>query len=343
MIKEWNLLRTIACLCIVFLHSTTRIGYIVGNPQNTVYNFGRVLLCYATPTFIVLSIIILANRYPNSLPTNFWLKRIKWLVLPYLSFGIIDALVGKHIDPSSVLTQRIIVNIFRGSFEGWFILVILQFYIIHHIVTRFKLSMKWLFPLSLVIMIVYLKKGLMFFVGYEDLFKLPFLAWFGYFTIAFIIGKHYGVIAEKLVKYRWLTLCLPVISVGIIYLSYKTGNTIIHSRRLDLYPLVLSVTAVVLAWGQVIPNTKFIDLISRYSFGIYLLHWQLQRLLDSYVVNFFTHFRTQALALFILSLLGSILIIRVLTFVPFGSFIVGNVRKKKTTSFRTEHGKATAA
>ena len=80
-VKEWNLLRVVACLSIVLLHCTTQIGKNVGYPDIENYHFYRMLLCYATPTFIVLSEIILANRYPSILPQNFWMKRIKYIFI----------------------------------------------------------------------------------------------------------------------------------------------------------------------------------------------------------------------------------------------------------------------
>ncbi|WP_375803831.1 acyltransferase family protein, partial [Staphylococcus aureus] len=76
MIKEWDLLRAIACLSIVTLHTTTWMTF--HNEfyaEHTTLHFIRILLCFATPTFIVLSIIILAHKYPNQLPSNFWSKR----------------------------------------------------------------------------------------------------------------------------------------------------------------------------------------------------------------------------------------------------------------------------
>lgn len=81
MVREWNLLRTIACLSVVFLHSSTQIGRSFGYPSIENMYFLRVLLTYATPTFIVLSEIILANRYKDKIPPNFFTKRIKLITI----------------------------------------------------------------------------------------------------------------------------------------------------------------------------------------------------------------------------------------------------------------------
>ncbi|MEK5066202.1 acyltransferase family protein [Cytobacillus sp. FSL R5-0596] len=332
MIKEWNLLRVVACLSIVFLHSTTQTARVVGYPQIEHYQLFRVFLTYATPTFIVLSVIILANRYPDGLPKGFWGGRIKWILGPFLFFAVIDALVAKHFNPNVMVDLKIFDNIFTGKFVGWFIIVIFQFYLLHYIVTKFKISLVWLFPVSMGVMFWYstvINNPPEFMDGYSHMLKLPFLAWFGYFTAAFIIGKHYKVIAEKLYKYRWLTLVYLAVSLYTVYLSYESGITIVNSRRLDLFPLVLSVSAVVLAWGQVIPKFKIVTLISNYSFGIYLLHWQIQRFTAPYIANYFEHTSTRVLALFAVTVLLSLAIIKLLSMIPMGQFVIGKVRKKK--------------
>jgi len=332
MIKEWNILRAIACLCIVFLHSSTQTSRILGHPQMDIYHFGRILLCFATPTFIVLSIIILANRYTDRLPNNFWATRIKFIYVPFIVFGVIDALVGKYLNPRITLDLKILDNVLTGKFVGWFILVIFQFYILHYLVTRFKISMKWLFPLSVIVMGIYLyciNNGIITTDGYDYVLKLPFIAWFGYFTMGFITGKHYAIIAEKLLKYRWFTLFIAAIAIGIVYLSYRNGIRAVDSRRLDLFPLVIAFSSVILAWGQLITRFKLLNLISNYSFGIYLLHWQYQRLISPYIAEYITSYIPCLLTIFFVSLLASMLTIKILSYIPFGSFIVGKVRKKK--------------
>ncbi|WP_163144084.1 acyltransferase family protein [Bacillus sp. 22-7] len=333
MIKEWNLLRVVACLSIVLLHSTTQTARVVGYPQIEHYNLYRVFLTYATPAFIVLSVIILANRYANGLPEGFWSGRIKWILAPFLFFAVIDALVSNYLNPNVMVDLKIFDNIFTGNFVGWFIIVIFQFYLLHYIITKFKISLIWLFPVSIGVMIWYstiIKNPPEFMDGYTHMLKLPFLAWFGYFTAAFIIGKHYKIIAEKLYKHRWLTLVYLAISLYIVYLSYESGIIVVNSRRLDLFPLVLSVCAVVLAWGQVIPKFNIITVISNYSFGIYLLHWQIQRFAAPYLANYFQHTSTRVLALFAVSLLLSLAIIKLFSMVSIGEFIIGKVKKTKS-------------
>jgi probable poly-beta-1,6-N-acetyl-D-glucosamine export protein len=331
MIKEWNLLRVIACLTIVFLHSTSQIGLATGFPKTEYYQLLRVILCYATPTFVVLSEIILANRYPNKLPDKFWTKRLKWIFAPYISFAIIDALVSYKISPNFDLGEKVIKNIFLGEFEGYFVLIIFQFYVLHYFVTKYRISTNWLIPVSILAMTFHFKilEGNIPFVK-ENIafFKIPFTAWFGYFTIAYAIGRNYKKASALFLKYKWLSLVGVVVSLFSIFVLFKAGYTSVGSRRIDLVPLTITISVAVIAWGQLIKNFKIINLISNYSFGIYLLHWQIQRYFGSNIAQYFETTYTRVLALFIFSLIVSMFIIKIISMLPFGSYIVGNVNRK---------------
>ncbi|WP_180349972.1 acyltransferase family protein [Bacillus sp. D386] len=330
MIKEWNLLRVIACLSIVLLHCTTQIGRSIGYPEITNYHFYRMLLCYATPTFIVLSEIILANRYPSKLPQNFWMKRLKFIFIPYLAFALIDAFVTFYLNPNTDLSEKIINNAVFGRYEGYFILIIFQFYILHYIVTKFKLSMVWMIPLSIYLMSFYLdmiRLNPELSAQYGMTIHIPFLAWFAYFTIAYAVGKNYKIVSEMLMKYRWMTVLLFIISLAVMYISYESGNTSVSSKRFDLLLFVIITSAMILAWGQKLPNYRIINIISNYSFGIYLIHWQVQRLVAPYIAGFFDHTSTRVLALFFVSLLISMSLIKLISLLPFGSYIIGQLKK----------------
>ncbi|VEF49124.1 putative membrane component involved in biofilm formation [Bacillus freudenreichii] len=346
MIKEWNLLRALACLCILFLHSTTQMSKVIDHPEVELYHYVRILLCMATPAFIVLSIVILANRYPNRLPDNFWVKRVNYILIPFLFFAVIDALVTKYFNSNIMIDEKITENILTGNFVGWFILVIFQFYVLHYLVTKWKLSMKWMLPLSLILMFSYLfmmNEGLIKLDSYSHVLRLPFLAWFGYFTVAYVIGKYYNSLSKTLLKYRWLTLMFLALSATIVYFSYDSGLiTGTHSRRMDLFPLVISFCLAVFAWGQKMPGSKVVNLISNYSFGIYLLHWQFQRLLAPHVAGMFSNYLASLILLFVVSLAASIVTIKLISYLPFGSFIVGKVRKGKKEPVRAELVEKTA-
>ncbi|CAM5618308.1 Acyltransferase 3 domain-containing protein OS=Lysinibacillus sphaericus OX=1421 GN=LS41612_19805 PE=3 SV=1 [Lysinibacillus sphaericus] len=87
-----------ACLSILLLHTSSWVILEVGvEPEQQVYLFLRIALCYATPTFIVLSIIILSNRYRERLPIYFWSNVLQYILVPFLVWAFVDALLVESI------------------------------------------------------------------------------------------------------------------------------------------------------------------------------------------------------------------------------------------------------
>ncbi len=340
MIKEWNLLRTLACLSIVLLHSTTQIGRAIGYNFLENYHLIRIILASATPTFIVLSEIILANKYKYSIPQKFFSKRFKLIILPFISFAIIDALVVNYLASNGIDIYQKILNNLLGHYVGYFILIIFQFYILHYIILKYNISVKKILPVSILIMVAHLlliNTNLDIVNDYKSYLKLPFTAWFGYFTVAFLIGNNYEIVAKFLKTYRWIFTIIAIFTIYFIYLSFQSGNTQIDSRRIDIFPLTIAISLMVIAWGQIIPNFKIVNIISNYSLGIYLVHWQVQRFITPYVVNYTNSPHLSVFFLFILSVLLSITIIKAISLLPIGKYIVGNTKRSyKKKNSRTE-------
>lgn len=321
---EFDLLRAIACMSIVLLHSAARNATVVGSVNDSIYI--RILLCGATPTFIMISIIILAMNYKESIPKGFWKKRILYIFLPYIFCAIIDAFIRVDINPRIVLSEEIKHNLFEASHVGWFIIVIMQLYLIFYLIKKFNFDMK-------------LGSLMMFFIqfGYTTFIKLPlpfmkehstflkslFPAWVGYFAIAYFIGTYYKQIIEYLSKKKMFTLVLFIISLLIIYVDFKKGDVVASSRRIDLIPLVVSVTLLVIAWRSILPKLFIIKYISGCSFGIYLMHWHVQRYLAPYTAQVSDNTYIQIAVLFLTSLVASIIIVKLITSVKLGHFILG--------------------
>ncbi|RDW15362.1 acyltransferase [Oceanobacillus chungangensis] len=334
MIHEWNVLRVAACLSIVLLHSTTEIILINGNIDNDLFQLFRVLLAYATPTFVLLSIIIIANRYKDKTPANFLKSRFKFILLPFVFFAFIYALNGELNYPNYNLTGKLLKNIFIGDFTGWFVLAIFQLYLIFWLIKKTNVSTIWLIPSMFFVGLLFLTFVNNVHIANPDLkavFRIIFPTWLAYFAVAYLIGKYYNIVIDYLIKYRYITILLVLVSIGIIAINFSSGNTSGGSRRLDLLPFVISMTLMILAFGKIMPRVRLIDFISNYAFGIYLLHRLVQFYIAPYTAKF-SSLTGQIGSLFIISLLICILIIRLVSYLPFSAFMIGKIRGRATTN-----------
>jgi len=236
-----------------------------------------------------------------------------------------------------------IYNLF-GNYHGWFILVILQFYLLHQIFIKFfsKYHPTKVLIGSFVINVVYLSifnfytpttDNVLIQYVWDRGYWLLFLGWIFYFSIAYYLGKDYEYIINSLKKYKlWIYLFIPISISLVIIFNELSLNVQAGSKRLDMILLTFSFIALILLLtrkAQALPT--FIELISRYSFGIYLLHW------------FFLLFKTRIFNIlgldfghlnivlyFIIGLFGSIVSVYVINKFNFGKYIVGNVKQSST-------------
>ena len=333
MVREWDWLRVIACLSIVSLHTSTWI--VLRRPfygDSELLHFIRILLCYATPTFILLSIVIMANRYPNALPKYFWKKRVSFLILPFIAWSIVSAMIVEHLFQNDLLRETIVRNIFLGEYVGWFVLVIVQMYILYALILHFKWKEEVWLTLAILLFFIHHAVTQLPVLWIEEniaLFRLSITGWLGYFAIAYLIGKHYERVAATLYRYRYWTFLALGLSVLYVYLHYVLGETEIHSRRLDLIPLVFSATAVILAWTQRLPHFTLIQVLSRYSFIIYLMHWEVLRMTSGIFIRQDWTLKLTWPLIVIWTVSFCIVVAKLISLLPFGEYVVGKVTRRQ--------------
>ncbi|KPN96409.1 biofilm PIA synthesis protein icaC [Lysinibacillus sp. ZYM-1] len=330
MVYEWNALRAIACLSIVLLHATTNIEIINGFIDQPYYQFFRLLLCFATPTFILLSILILANRYQHQLPSQFLWHRFQFIFIPFVAAGIIYA-ANAAFHYNENFWDALYRHIVLGDFSGWFVMTIFQLYILFFIVKKYKISIIWFIPILFLLGIVYMtlaNLNLDYFIQNDHFMRLLFVGWLPYFVFAYLIGSHYERFAYYFVKYKFFTVLSAILATTILYINYYLGAQQITSRRIDMILFVLAIAICILAFAQILPKLSFIHIISRYSFGIFLIHWLIQEYLAPYSALLPTT-SLQVTSLFFASLLVCMLLIKIISFVPFSAYLIGKSHQKK--------------
>jgi len=329
MVYEWNAVRVMACLSIVLLHATTNIEIMNGYIEQPYYQFFRLLLCFATPTFILLSILILAKRYQHQLPPHFLWRRFQFIVIPFVAAGILYAAnAAFHYDESfwNALYRHIVL----GDFSGWFVMTIFQLYILFFLVKKFQLSSIWFTPIMFLLGIFYTTLAnvkIDYFIQNEHFMRLLFVGWLPYFALAYMMGSHYEKIAHYLVRYKFFTVLAVLLAMAILYTNYYLGAQQITSRRIDMMLFVLAMTFCILTFAQILPKLPFIPILSRYSFGIFLIHWLIQEYIAPYSALLPTPF-LQVTSLFLSSLLVCMLLIKIISFIPFSAYLIGKSHQK---------------
>lgn len=341
-INEIFLLRSIACLSLVLNHAIERSFH---NPSDLM-NAINTLLTFGTPCFIFISEFILSKSYPNKLPSNFWNKRVKYILVPYFMFGIFYA-IAKGFEQSISSGEPIMLaighlvwrNIFLAEYHGYFIIIIFQFYLLHFYFSKYlqKWSPKWVIGCSLLINVVYLA----FFNFVEPIptalgeyiwrwfYWIPFFGWVFYFTVAYYSGRYYTIFIEKLNKYSKWVLVSPIIIASVSIIFYLNGfYPIVSSKKVDMLFFTMSMLLFIYFVSTKIKKVpKIIVTISQYSFGIYLFHPFFMAVMSILIEGPLSdmHWAFKLIVNFVGSTTLSILVMYLLNKIPYGYYLIGKV------------------
>ncbi|MGG3468173.1 acyltransferase family protein [Neobacillus pocheonensis] len=342
LINEIFLMRSISCLSILLLHSLARA---YGDENHTV-NMLRVLLTFGTPTFIFISEFILSRSYPQDLPSNFWSKRLKYIMIPYILFGTFYALL-KAFEQSISSGNNLLSSfgdflwrhLLLGDYHGYFILVIFQFYLLHYFFHKYlkKWKPSLVMGIALLINLAYL--GFFNFVKpyptvigvyiWEKFYWIPFFGWLFYFTLAYYCGRNFSLFINFLSKNAKWIISSPLL-IGTICLLLFDSQIIssISSKRVDMVFFTTSMILLIYYIATKIPKVpKIFVWISQYSFGIYLIHPVFLALMYAAFTRFSLEIHPFVLTVFYF--IGSVLLSIASTFVlnkiPYGIYFAGKI------------------
>lgn len=348
LIVEVDSIRAIACLCVVLVHCIMYVLDFSGGynlPQDSsALDQGLAtfvgLLAFGTPTFVFLSEFIMSRSYPDRMPNQFFKRRVIPLLAPFVFTSFFYALLSYH-DSISILMREFSLNLI-GDYRGpaaWFIVVILQFYLLHYLFNKFlsKVPATLLLGLSFAINILYL--GLFnlveapndnLFIRYlwEGWYWIPCFGWIFYFCLARSIGRNYNHFIQMLKKYKYLVLLAPIAAIAVVSYINSFNSFPYGSKRMDM---VFFTTAMILVLFLVTSSLKkqppLLIFISRYSFGIYLLHIFFLQVMSK-VMNILGlnlgYFK--AVIMFPTAVIGSIIVIHLVNEFKFGKYFVGSIR-----------------
>lgn len=281
--NELFFIRGVACLCVVFIHgiSFTLLLYDQTPAQSEVFRSLQLVLMFATPLFVCLSELLLAHAYPDRIPAGFWKKRVRFVLIPYLTVGLIYTLLYYN-TAWNEFGQRALEILVFGHWNGYFVLIIFQFYFLHQVLTRylknlpmlpvlavsFGLNFAWLVGVTAAGKFGWVDRALL------SLHKLPFPGWLFYFTIAYYIGRNLKEFRQWVAKkQRWIRFSFFASMIGVLLLKQTEVIRTVSSKRVDMLfytPAALLFLFSLAGSMQRVPS--LLVAVSRHSYGIYLWH-----------------------------------------------------------------------
>lgn len=357
-VKEIFLMRAFACSSVVLLHSIAIIQSTFDLSTTTSYIFKslQLLLLYSTPMFIFISEFVLSYSYGSTLPKGFFLKRIKYVLVPYIFFGVFYGFVWAYsftITDIPTILKQIALYVFRGDYHGYFVLIIFQFYILHKFLgpKLDKLPIKTTLIISFIFNVLYLTFfNYTVWISYPSIpfakylwsrgYFMVFPGWIFYFLLGYYSGRNMSVFSLKAIKLKWLLGPLSLFLGSIILLQYNYDLLrIISTKRPDIVAYTLIIILLSFYISSLFKSVPgLINMINRSSYGIYLIHPFIQQLLQNFIIKSkFEHPFLIFIGVFIISLYVPALIVIWINKLPHGYYFVGKLgpkpRKEKNTSF----------
>ncbi len=309
-IQELDFLRTVAIIMVVLVHGITRAievhqynGGLTTGMESVLLTL-RLFATFGTPIFVFLSEFLLSHSYNEKLPQGFFKKRMKYIFLPYVSMGILYAFVMTYEAGGMASTgvmevfKNLGINLVTGFYRhGYFILLIFQFYLLHYFFHKKLKTMdvKILLGGSLIINVAYLlfSHGIQFLgIPYVNEVVQVFTwgaapAWIFYFAAGYVLGQQKEAFHQFLKRIEKRILPLVIISGGFLALMFFSGVlTENSSKRFDM--IFFTSAMFLLLYRYALKNTyskRITGFISRYSFGIYLLHMFYLFLMTEYLIH----------------------------------------------------------
>lgn len=333
-VKELLLIRAIACLSVVLMHS---IGMVVRYnstlPAAAVAWLQSImaLLLFSTPSFAFMSAFLLGYaKRPESELQTLW-KRVKYLLFPFLFGAFFYALWQKYMWGLPA-RARLVYNLY-GGYHGYFVLIVLQFYLLNGLFGPFfrRLSPIVVLPIAWVINFTYLLALNLRLVTLPDLgfnWYHLFPAWLFYLALGYYLGLHRDAFLAMLKAAKSSGLVQLGAGLGLLlYLTLSQTLPDLTSQRFDVLIYATGIILLCFSWaGHIRHVPRLLVTVSRYSFGIYLLHWFFIELIWRFSWRFGqVHYLLYTLFLWVASILGSMSVTYLLNLLKIGPFLLGKL------------------
>nr|WP_269430927.1 acyltransferase family protein [Staphylococcus carnosus] len=152
--------RAFICMLIILTHVFTELlRNIEGNDisQLKLIYYVQNIFIFGTPSFIILAQLLVTLNY-KELSIHYLWSRFKYIFIPYLTIGLFYCYT-ESLKLNSPFSHQFYENIILGRWYGYFIIVIMQFFILSYLIYKISYKLfnsKLILLLSLIIQVVFL-------------------------------------------------------------------------------------------------------------------------------------------------------------------------------------------
>jgi hypothetical protein len=248
----------------------------------------RGVIQFAIPTFLFVSgvfITIATDRTQRTISWKVILSRVKYLLVPYIVWFLINALLF-ILEGNSYTLIRYLELFVTGGIRGpyYYVPLLIQLFLLSPFLAVHARS-NWKALLTITALIQLLTQILLYLELFNiDLHFLPFdivPIWFFptrifWFTLGIVVGFHLQSIKALLSRYKWQLIILTIIFFVLNTLEREfifISNITIPAETTIGSLYAVSFIFMILALSSIkLPYTKQINDIGSKSFGLYLIH-----------------------------------------------------------------------
>jgi probable poly-beta-1,6-N-acetyl-D-glucosamine export protein len=351
--SEMNYLRGLAILFVISNHISDYFSEMTNiNLLAILYMALSALAQAAVPAFVFISGFLLYNNNNIKLETGtFYIKRFRYILPPYIIFSALYIIFDSKINdvPLNLNPLDILIKYLTGGayYHLWFFVLITQLYLLYPLILKTYVYFENKNNISLFLTIIFIM-GILgsYFLGDDFLFanSTQFIGYLFYFVFGMFIKSHHESIKLKsfLRKFSFCVFILLLLGTIFIvadsandYFSYNLFNfDSSYEQILEIFNIAIStlyfttIFIVMLYVSLTLSKSKklpTIDKIGSDSFALYLVHPMILEVVVDKLsdVGFDWNNLLFYPSVFILTLILSMLSVKIIQQIPSHNYIIG--------------------